>query len=843
MFRSVFKSGLRASYNVSENPTLTSEPWQIYPAKHKSSGRQASVFIFDKTKFEANVSRINGQQSPRQIISECYELIRNSINELSKLRHPQVLTVLEPLEETKTKFLFAAEPVTDTLATLNLDNIDELTIQQGLLQIAKCLQFLHNHGNIIHFNLQPSSIYINADGDWKVAGFMFVKNLGVIPPGERENFRLMDNSSPVPFANLNLQFVAPELIFDNSNAQLDFTNDMWSLACIIFYLFNHGEQLIACFDSSNINDYRSAFKKFEQKFYNRRPEDLGFVLKDVPAGLYPVFTRLMARYPMDRLSVDQFIDSDYFNGSIIKAMWFLDEFTTKTLEEKQIFLRALLDDELLEQFPKKFKQTKLLHLATDQVVSELNVLTAGLIDPDVDQLISYLLQLIFIIGNSLSGLTFQDRVYAVIFKGNGSKKKDCVYKKLINSSIKTRLTIVENYDVLNSKLNDREFCDIVRSMLDLVFLPPSDEVARNQNDQIKLQESFLKSIPTFASKFDFPYIKNTLFPMLCTVFKTTTILSTKLETIITFEALVEQKIVDKFIVVEQLLPIFKNLKSRDKRVVKLVLDFFNKLTLSDHIALDLENSVDLVLPQCLSLAFGCSDCTKQEFTHFMATISAMQKKMTEKKLASLSEGRTHDNFDSFISTQQISSGKDSLERNPRSDTLKPQKPSAPSRGSSLQSPQQSQPTSKPLQPQVQAKGLRLQSKATAVKTSNLSFGATNPAEAASTSRMLDTLHSNMDNQSSTINGFQISTPSSPATPTLNWSSESSKSTNTTNNYTPNFVSAHSSPLSPSMQPMQPLTPKSRSTSNFPPGFQANLSPMVAERSTQNKPVYQSDSLI
>ena len=220
-----------------------------------------------------------------------------------------------------------------------------------------------------------------------------------------------------------------------------------------------------------------------------------------------------------------------------------------------------------------------------------------------------------------------------------------------------------------------------------------------------------------------------------------------------------------------------------------------------------------------------------------------QKKMTEKKLALLSEGRTHDNFDSFISTQQISSGKDLLERNPRSDTLKPQKPSAPLRGSSLQSPQQSQPTSKPLQPQVQAKGLRLQSKATAVKTLNLSFGATNPAEAASTSRMLDTLHSNMDNQNSTFNGFQISTPSLPATPTLNWSLESNKSTNTTNDYTPNIVSAHSSPLSPSMQPMQPLTPKSRSTSNFPPGFQANLSPMVAERSTQNKPVYQSDSLI
>ena len=57
------------------------------------------------------------------------------------------------------------------------------------------------------------------------------------------------------------------------------------------------------------------------------------------------------------------------------------------------------------------------------------------------------------------------------------------------------------------------------------------------------------------------------------MFKTTTILSTKLTTIDTFEGLVDKKIIDKIIVNEQLFPIMKNLKSRDKRIVTKMLNF------------------------------------------------------------------------------------------------------------------------------------------------------------------------------------------------------------------------------------------------------------------------------
>ena len=64
------------------------------------------------------------------MISECYELIKYEVSQLSKLKHPQLLQVYEVLEETKSKFLFVTEPVIDNLVTVNPKDLDDLSIQK-----------------------------------------------------------------------------------------------------------------------------------------------------------------------------------------------------------------------------------------------------------------------------------------------------------------------------------------------------------------------------------------------------------------------------------------------------------------------------------------------------------------------------------------------------------------------------------------------------------------------------------------------------------------------------------------------------------------------------------------
>lgn len=658
-----FSTGIRAAYSVLDNPSFVAEPWYVYPAKHKSNGKHVSVHIFDKTKFELQIARVTSRlntKNSRLIASETIELLKYEVSQLAKLRHPQILTVYEVLEETKLKLIFATELVSNTLLTVLVDKLDDITVQKGLLQISKGLQFLHNQCHVVHLNIQPASIFINDQGDWKVAGFRFSQNLNEISPEERDNFFIMNTASLVPFANHNLIYTAPELII-TLTLKLDAANDLWSLGCLCFYLYNNGGNLISCFDSASISDYKTEFRKFEQKFYNHRPSELKYLLQDIPERFYPVLTGLLARYPHDRPSIDQFIDSDFFNGSVIKAMWIIDEFSTKLTDEKRIFLEGLLeggDQGLLAQFPALFRTAKLLPVALDLIATEVNIANEKLAN---DELVCHALNIVFKIGESLSSLSFHDKIYQLLLQNVKTKKQDkSTFSKLLNYTVKTRLTLVQNMPVLQAKLNDRQLTDFLSSSAEL-FLTFASTEASHKQDQIALQDTFLAQLPLFVKKFDFPYLKNTFFPLVCQVFKTTTILSTKLTTVQVFLKYLQEQVIDRTIVSEQLLPVLSNLKSRDKRIIHEVLGLFAEITASEHIGLEITPVVETILPQCWKLAFDCNDCSKREFQQFMVVIGKMQKATTDKKIAHLPESSTKHylveantpDFESMLSQEKI----------------------------------------------------------------------------------------------------------------------------------------------------------------------------------------------
>lgn len=824
MFKSVFKTGIRGIYNVSENTSFQTDTWSIYPAKHKQNGKVVSVFIFDKTKFESLVYRICSQspntKNPKLIISECYELIKFEVSQLTKLKHPQVLTIIEVLEETKLKFLFVSEAVVANLSTLDLEKEDDLSLQKGLLEVSKGIQFLHNFCSIIHMNLQPTSVYVTSLGDWKLAGFRFLQNLNDISPLERENFYIMNNSSVVPFANLNLNFTAPELIIDSSSSQrLSTANDLWSLGLLIYYLYNRGDCLISLFDSNSPSDFKGEFRKFEQKFYNHRPSELRFVFKNIPENLWLIMTQLLARFPHDRMSIDQFIDSDYFNGSLIKMMWFIDEFSTKSLDEKLLFLEGLLNEkeDLLSKLPITFKNAKLLPLLIEVITSEISVLSSKKLTSETDKLISDALSIVLKIGRDLSSLSFQDRIYEPLLNVTKSRKADASpLSKLIKTSVKVRYGIVSNMDILLKKLQLKQLTAIVKEIADLCLTYTATEVDL-QADQIKLQDLLLDNISMVAELFDFPYIKNTLFPLLCQVFKTTTVLSTKLQSLATFKMLIDKKVIDRTIVGEQLLPILENLKSRDKRIVSRVLQFFVGLSQSEHISLDLEVLVDRVLVQCLRLAFGCSDCCKQEFKDMMKLINSIEQSLTERKLDVLAEGTNGPatNFDSLINTPLLRHGdKEGITKAP---TLKPMVPASqkkpPTPKKDAVHVMRSEPNKvKPLMLKPQKAPLR--------------FGATSAASSramngnANHARPKQTQASAQNDEDNEFDDFQTSSPDSLGKSnqvgSIDWSSAKIQSAPKTSNQYHQVL-----------QPQNVTTGNAQPTNAFagvksPPGFDANM---------------------
>lgn len=192
-----FTSNISGNYSIASAPTSTSGYWKIYDAKKRSGGKLVSVFVFDRRFLDPSGSAGSrgGGTSLKQAHDEVVERIRKEAASLARLRHPNILELVEPVEETRNGgLMFATEPVTASLAGLLEEKdeqeraggvggrtsryvvddpetggrrrreieIDELEVQKGLLQISKGLEFLHESAGLVHANLTPEAIFINA---------------------------------------------------------------------------------------------------------------------------------------------------------------------------------------------------------------------------------------------------------------------------------------------------------------------------------------------------------------------------------------------------------------------------------------------------------------------------------------------------------------------------------------------------------------------------------------------------------------------------------------------------------------------------------------------------------
>lgn len=212
MFSSALKSltsNITANYTLSANPVANSGPWKIFDGKKKSTGRTVSVFVFDRKSLERQGGGLGGRSnatSLKRAHEEVVERLKKEASSLAKLRHPSILELAEPVEDTRNGgLMFATEQVTATLAGVLEEKtsqetsggvggrgsryvvedpdgkgirrreveVDELEIQKGLLQVGKGLEFLHESAGLVHANLTPDAIIINAKSDWKISGLGF----------------------------------------------------------------------------------------------------------------------------------------------------------------------------------------------------------------------------------------------------------------------------------------------------------------------------------------------------------------------------------------------------------------------------------------------------------------------------------------------------------------------------------------------------------------------------------------------------------------------------------------------------------------------------------------------
>ncbi|XP_046671260.1 SCY1-like protein 2 [Homalodisca vitripennis] len=242
--------------------------WKIYSGYKKSTRQEASIFVFEKRQLERWT-----KQDREDILSS----LKRGAAQLTRLRHPQVLVVHHPCEESRDSLAFATEPVFASLANvlgksentpsppnLLLKNykLFDVEIKYGLLQVGEGLSFLHNDAKILHHNLTPENIVINQQGAWKIFGFDFCI-LNAQPAAATAVWPWHQYKTDVhPLAQPELDYLAPECGLSESNSA---ASDMYSLGVLITALYNDGQPLLTCNKDwltykKNINEVSYNFK-------------------------------------------------------------------------------------------------------------------------------------------------------------------------------------------------------------------------------------------------------------------------------------------------------------------------------------------------------------------------------------------------------------------------------------------------------------------------------------------------------------------------------------------------------------------------------------------------------
>lgn len=527
------------------------------------------MFIFDKRRLENFISKNHIQKSAA---TEVYDRLRREVASLAKLRHPALVKLIVPLEESKGTMRFVTEPLTSSLqhvidinsssvGSSSLDNgdFDEIVIQKGLLQISDGLEFLHSAAGLVHLDIQPASILINVKGDWKLSGLGFVENY----KETSKDFFLQKYDPRLPsFIQVNLDYSAPELILDH---KLDTSNDLFSLGCLLIALFTNKPPMQT---ENNANSYKQEFSTIPRALRDDR----------IPKYIAEMIPRMVSRYPHDRLTLEQFKNSSLFDNVLIRTINFLDDFPTKLPAEQQAFMTGF--SQLIGQFPKSILQKKVLPTLLEELGKE-------------ETLVGPILGNVLEVGKDMSQLGFSEKILPGI--------------KKVQDVLGAQVAILNYIETLKSRLNGNEFSeDILPIVLNTIDTAPPE-----------IQEAALQKIPIIIDKLDFMTLKNEVFPIVGSVFAKTTSLAVKLDSLNAFEQLVSHGL-DKYAVTEKLLPLLNGMKTREPKVMMGALQVYSKVIG----IVDIEVLAKVIVPQLLSMSME-SMLNLGQFRAFMDQIKVL----------------------------------------------------------------------------------------------------------------------------------------------------------------------------------------------------------------------------
>ncbi|KAJ7771771.1 kinase-like domain-containing protein [Mycena metata] len=563
--------GSSSAAPIAFSPPLNVGLWRVQSASHKVTNKRVSVWSFDKR--SADMERLRPAAKERTL-----EVLKAEASALTRLRHPSILEMVEPLEETRTEIIFATEPILSSLELsipgagrhTPLVELDEVEIQKGILQICKGLSFLHSSAQLIHSNIGPESIIINSAGDWKIAGLGLTIPLMAQGGGPtRWEFPTFDGHVP-SYIQRSFDYMAPEYALDE---QLVTASDMYSLGCLIY--------AVHCKGNAPFKNHGSLGGLRENA--GRPPPNMDSLDPD----LQVLLRSLITRQPSNRPTPTTLPSHSFFSSLPISTLNFLDRsnFTAKTREEKISFMKGLTN--VLDKFSSGLRTRKILPSLLEEMKDT--------------HLLPYILPNVFSIASVLSAAQFAGMVLP-------SLKPLFVVKE----PPQNMLTLLENLTMLQSKTDKNTFREQV---MPLVYNALESEHA-------VVQESALQRVPDLCESIDYAEVQGVLFPRVALVFTKTRVLTVKVATLTTFLTMV--KTLDQTSLTQKLVPLLSKIRTKEPAVTMATLNVQEAMGLK----VDREAVATLVLPQLWAMSMGPL-LNLDQFQRFMAVIRKLGDRVEE----------------------------------------------------------------------------------------------------------------------------------------------------------------------------------------------------------------------
>ncbi|XP_063252309.1 SCY1-like protein 2 isoform X2 [Prinia subflava] len=556
--------------------------WKIFNGTKKSTKQEVAVFVFDKKlidkyqKFEKD-----------QIIDS----LKRGVQQLTRLRHPRLLTVQHPLEESRDCLAFCTEPVCASLANVlgSWDNLPsplpsdikeyklyDVETKYGLLQVSEGLSFLHSSVKMVHGNITPENIILNKSGAWKIMGFDFC--IQSTNPSEQEpKFPCKEWDPNLPSLCLpNPEYLAPEYILSVS---CETASDMYSLGAVMYAVFNKGKPI---FEVNKQDIYKSFSRQLDQ--LSRLSSN---TLQNIPEEVREHVKLLLNVAPAVRPDADQMTKIPFFDDVGAMTLQYFDSLFQRDNLQKSQFFKGL--PKVLPKLPKRVIIQRILPCLTSEFVN-----------PDM---VPFVLPNVLLIAEECT----KEEYIKLILPDLGP-----VFKQ--QEPIQILLIFLQKMDLLLTKTPPDEIKNSVLPMVYRALEAPS----------IQIQELCLNIIPTFANLIDYPSMKNSLIPRIKNACLQTSSLAVRVNSLVCLGKILEY--LDKWFVLDDILPFLQQIPSKEPAVLMGILGIYKCTFTHKKLGITKEQLAGKVLPHLIPLSIE-NNLNLNQFNSFICVIRDMLNRL------------------------------------------------------------------------------------------------------------------------------------------------------------------------------------------------------------------------